>query len=172
LIPADHPCARIEWKRLSFRNPQSAIRNDFMPTIIFLCVANAARSQMAEGLAKVRAPTGWRVFSAGSHPANRVSQRAIAVMNEIGIDISRNRPKGMDEVPVAEADFVVTLCGEEVCPIVPGKVRKLHWPLKDPASATGSEAEQLQVFRDTRDEIDRRLSELWSQLLADGRISG
>lgn len=134
-----------------------------MPTIVFLCVANAARSQMAEGLARTRAPREWRVFSAGSNPAKRVSQRAIAVMNEIGIDISWSQPKGMDEVPVAEADIVVTLCGEEVCPIVPGNVRKVHWPLKDPAAATGTESEQLQVFRDTRDEIDRRLVGLWAE---------
>ena len=118
---------------------------------------------MAEGLARVRAPADWRVFSAGSNPARRVSQRAITVMKEIGIDMSGNRAKGMDDVPIAEADIVVTLCGEEVCPIVPGNVRKLHWPLRDPAGAIGSESDQLQVFRDTRDEIDRRLGDLWAE---------
>ena len=134
-----------------------------MPSVVFLCVANAARSQMAEGLASARAPKGWKVFSAGSNPANRVSRRAIAVMKEIGIDISRQEPKGMDDVPLAEADLVVTLCAEEVCPLVPGNVRKLHWPLRDPAATTGTEHEQLQAFRHVRDEIGIRLKELWKE---------
>lgn len=131
-----------------------------MPTLIFLCVANAARSQMAEGLARAAAPAGWRIFSAGSHPA-RVSRRAIEVMKEVGIDLSTHRSKGMDEVPLAEADLIVTLCAEEVCPVVPGGARKLHWPLADPAAAGGDEAAQLAAFRATRDAIARRLPGLW-----------
>ena len=117
---------------------------------------------MAEGLARARAPDGWRVFSAGSHPA-RVSRRAIAVMNEIGIDISQHYSKGMDEVPLDTADLIVTLCAEEVCPIVPGAVKKLHWPLKDPSGAAGTAEEQLAAFRMTRDEIARRLPELFAE---------
>jgi arsenate reductase len=132
-----------------------------LKTIIFLCVANAARSQMAEGLARARAPEGWRVFSAGSHPA-RVSRRAIEVMGEIGVDISQHYSKGMDEVPLDTADLIVTLCAEEVCPVVPGAVRKLHWPLQDPAQSTGPKEEQLAAFRKTRDEIAARLAELWN----------
>jgi len=131
-----------------------------MPTVVFLCVANAARSQMAEGLARAKAPAGWKVFSAGSHPA-RVSHRAIAVMKEIGIDISQHYSKGMDEVPLDSADLIVTLCAEEVCPIVPGAVKKLHWPLQDPSGIQGTEEEQLAAFRKTRDEIARRLPSLW-----------
>ena len=127
---------------------------------------------MAEGLAKASAPKGWRVFSAGSNPANRVSRRAIEVMKEIGIDIARQKPKGMDDVPLGEADLIVTLCADEVCPIVPGNTRKLHWPFPDPAGATGSESEQLAAFRDVRDEIDRKLKELWSERTAVGGRPG
>src|SRR6185295_17573018 len=117
---------------------------------------------MAEGIARVRAPRGWRVFSAGSHPGKRVSRRAITVMQEIGIDISSHHPKGVDAIPVADADIVVTLCAEEVCPIVPGNARRLFWPLNDPAAAPGSDGEQLEVFRDVRDEIAQRLDDLWT----------
>jgi arsenate reductase len=132
-----------------------------MPKIVFLCVANAARSQMAEGLARLRAPNGWEVLSAGSHPAQRVSSRAVIVMRELGIDISAQQPKSVDEITVEDADLVVTLCSDEVCPVLPGRVQRLHWPLRDPAAAIGVEADRLQVFRDVRDEIALRLSELW-----------
>ena len=124
---------------------------------------------MAEGLARARAPEGWKVFSAGSNPASRVSRRAIEVMKEIGIDIARQKPKGMDDVPLGEADLIVTLCADEVCPIVPGNTRKLHWPFPDPAGAAGSESEQLEAFRDVRDGIDLKLKKLWSEPTADGR---
>lgn len=118
---------------------------------------------MAEGLARVRAPEGWRMFSAGSHPA-RLSTRAVTVMKEIGIDIGAQYSKGTDEVPLDKADLIVTLCAEEVCPIVPGAVKKLHWPLQDPSGAKGTEEEQLAAFRKTRDEIGKKLPELWGRL--------
>ena len=103
------------------------------------------------------------MLSAGSHPAGRVSRRAVTVMGEIGVDISAQRPKSIDEIPVGEADLVVTLCADEVCPVVPGRVRRLHWPLPDPAAVSGTDDEQLKAFRETRDEIDRRLKEFWSR---------
>jgi arsenate reductase len=134
-------------------------------------VANAARSQMAEGLARKKAPSGWKILSAGSHPTSRVSRRATAVMREIGIDISGQRPKSVDQLPVHEADLVITLCAEEVCPVVPGRVKRLHWPLPDPAAATGPEEAQLQVFREARDEIARKLNCLWSGSETIGRGS-
>lgn len=125
-----------------------------MPTIVFLCVANSARSQMAEGLARALAPEGYRFLSAGSNPGalNPLAVRALA---ETGIDISHHRAKGLDDVPLAEADVVVTLCAEEVCPVVPGGVRRLHWPLPDPAP-------DLAAFRRVRDELRRLLPQLWS----------
>jgi arsenate reductase len=131
-------------------------------TLVFLCVANAARSQMAEGLARARAPAGWTVYSAGSAPA-RLSTTAVRVMDELGIDISAQHAKGMDAVPLERADVIVTLCAEEVCPVVPGsRARRLHWPLPDPAAVTASDRARLAAFRETRDELARRIPELFT----------
>lgn len=127
--------------------------------LLFLCVANSARSQMAEGLARRMAQTGTPIFSAGSNPAP-VNPFAVRVMREIGIDISDQRPKSVDEIPLDRIGVVVTLCAEEVCPVFPGPVRRLHWPIADPAwTGGGSEAERLREFRRARDEIGRRLEE-------------
>ncbi|HSL19892.1 MAG TPA: arsenate reductase ArsC [Vicinamibacterales bacterium] len=123
--------------------------------ILFLCVANAARSQMAEGLARHLFGDAAQVESAGSVPW-RVHPLAIAALSELGIDISSQRSKSVDEVNAGGFDLIVTLCAEEVCPVVPGNVRRLHWPLPDPSFA-GDERDRLQHFRDTRDEIQRRL---------------
>lgn len=123
--------------------------------ILFLCVANAARSQMAEGLARHLFGDAAHVESAGSVPS-RVHPLAIAALSELGIDISSQRSKGVTEVNAGAFDVIVTLCAEEVCPVVPGKVTRLHWPLADP-SVAGDEGDRLQQFRDTRDEIQRRL---------------
>lgn len=129
-------------------------------TLIFLCVANSARSQLAEGLARARAPAGWKVYSAGSEPGT-LHPLALEVMREIGIDISRQHAKGLDSVPLADADIIVTLCAEEVCPVAPGAHTRLHWPLPDPAAAAGSREERLGAFRAVRDEIAARLETLW-----------
>jgi arsenate reductase len=126
--------------------------------ILFLCVANSARSQMAEGLARRLAPPETRVYSAGSEPGS-VNPLAVRAMAEIGVDISGHRSKSVDEIPVDRVDAIVTLCAEEVCPVFPGPVRRLHWPVDDPARAGGSEAERLEVFRRVRDDIARRLEE-------------
>ncbi|MGH7543841.1 MAG: arsenate reductase ArsC [Gemmatimonadota bacterium] len=126
--------------------------------VLFLCVANSARSQMAEGLARRLAPPGTRVYSAGSEPGT-VNPLAVRAMAEIGVDISDHRSKSVDEIPVDRVDVVVTLCAEEVCPVFPGPVRRLHWPVDDPVRAGGSEAERLDAFRRARDEIGRRLEE-------------
>lgn len=130
-------------------------------TVVFLCVANSARSQMAEGVARARAPKGWTIYSAGSHPA-RLSSTAVEAMSEIGIDISKQHSKGTDDVPLAEADLIVTLCAEEVCPVVPGgRAKRLHWPLPDPAAVIDREL-RLAAFRRVRDELARRVGELWA----------
>ena len=123
-----------------------------MRTIIFVCVANAARSQMAEGLARAMAPEGYRFMSAGSDPGT-LSPLAVQALAEQGIDISHHRSKGLGDVPLAQADVIVTLCAEEVCPFVPGKVQRLHWPLPDPTDLEG--------FRSVRDELRRLLPALW-----------
>lgn len=128
-------------------------------TVVFLCVANSARSQLAEALARRIAPAGTIVLSAGSSPW-RVHPMAVRVLAEVGIDISGARSKGIDEIHIERADLVVTLCAEEVCPVVPGTVRRLHWPLEDPAEAWGEE-EMLKRFRETRDLLKGRIGELF-----------
>jgi arsenate reductase len=133
-----------------------------MKGILFLCVANSVRSQMAEGLARVMAPPGVEVYSAGSAPAG-VNPYAIEVMHEIGIDISRQRSKAVSEVPLEHTDIVVTLCAEEVCPTLPVTVRRLHWPLNDPGHTRGSRSEILQAFRATRDDLRARLCTLFRE---------
>lgn len=132
-----------------------------MKGVLFLCVANSARSQIAEGLARSLVPAEVKVWSAGSLPA-RVRPEAITVLREIGIDISHHRSKAVDEIPAAEVDTVITLCGEEECPLFLGKATRLHWGLPDPAAVTGSEDERLDAFRRTRDEIALRLRELFA----------
>jgi len=122
--------------------------------ILFLCVANSARSQMAEGIARSIAPRGISVWSAGSRPTT-VRPEAIAVLQEIGIDISGHRSKSVTEVPSSEIDTVITLCGEEECPVFLGKAKRLHWGLTDPAVAVGSETERLLAFREVRDRLFR-----------------
>jgi thioredoxin type arsenate reductase len=133
-----------------------------MNGILFLCVANSARSQMAEGIARSLAPPGMTIWSAGSRPTS-VRPEAIAVLREIGIDISSHRSKSVAEIPATEIDTVVTLCGEEECPVFLGKARRLHWGLPDPAAADGSEAERLAAFRKTREELSRRIAALFEQ---------
>jgi arsenate reductase len=132
-----------------------------MPTILFLCVANSARSQMAEGLARAMAPDGYRFLSAGSEPGV-LNPLAVAALAEMHIDISRQHAKGLAEISLNGVDTIVTLCAEEVCPVVPGSVRRLHWPLPDPARAAGSEPERLAAFRRTRDRLKELLPALWA----------
>ena len=136
--------------------------------IVFLCIANSARSQMAEGLARATAPHGWTVSSAGTNPG-RLNPLATAVMAEVGIDIGAHRPKRLDEVSVKGADLVVTLCSEEVCPTTPPGVKRLNWALPDPAAADGLQEERLEAFRTARSEIQRRLAALWPSLDKVGR---
>ena len=132
-----------------------------MPRILFLCVANSARSQMAEGLGRMLFGKQVEVMSAGSLP-KQVNPHAIHVMSEIGIDISRHQSKSVDAIDPATIDMVVTLCAEEVCPILPGKVKRLHWPIADPATTAGDQSpEAIQArFRTARDQIRMRLEVL------------
>ena len=124
--------------------------------VLFLCVANSARSQLAEGIGRALAPEGVKISSAGSEPTS-VRPQAVAVLAEVGIDISGNRSKGMDEV-ARPVDAVITLCAEEVCPAWLGSAHRIHWGLPDPAGVEGTEEEKLQAFRDVRDELRRRLA--------------
>lgn len=126
-------------------------------SILFLCVANSARSQMAEGLARRLFP-GLRILSAGSRPS-KVNPNAIEALAEVGIDIRYHFSKSVQDIDPKAVGVVITLCAEEVCPIFPGSVDRLHWPLPDPASDDPSltHEELLARFRTTRDEIQKRL---------------
>lgn len=129
--------------------------------MLVLCTANSARSQLAEGL--IRHDFGDRVdvFSAGVAPS-RVRPEAIAVMREIGIDISTHRSKHVSEFAGREFDDVITVCdaANEQCPIFPGRARRHHRDFKDPASVGGSEEQQLAAFRQTRDELRHWLTDI------------
>jgi len=119
---------------------------------------------MAEGFARKLAPQGIQVYSAGTEPKT-VHPLAIKAMKEIGTDISSQRSKSLEEVPLEGIDLVVTLCGEaaESCPTLPKKTERLHWPLPDPALAQGDDEEILKTFRAVRDEIRGRVEELFAR---------
>ena len=129
--------------------------------VLLLCVANSARSQMAEGLARHALGPDYEVASAGSAPS-RLNPHAVEVMAEIGIDISNHRAKSIDEFTLGEFDLVVTLCGEKDCPVLPPRVLRLHWPIDDPAGQeTDLPVERVRErFRRARDEINDRIARL------------
>jgi len=130
-------------------------------SILFLCVANSARSQMAEGLARALFGDAVRVQSAGSRPT-RVNPYAVRAMAELGIDLDAQRSKSVDTIDPASVDLVITLCADEVCPAFLGAAPRLHWPLTDPDRKDEdlSDAQRLQCFRDARDAIRARLEAL------------
>ena len=103
------------------------------------------------------APAGTKVWSAGSKPT-QVRPEAKIVLEEVGIDISGHRAKAVSEIPAAEVDTVITLCGEEECPLFLGQATRLHWGLPDPAGVEGDDDARLGAFRQTRDELCRRLA--------------
>lgn len=113
---------------------------------------------MAEGLFNAAAPAEWRASSAGTEPAAQVRPQAIAVMRELGIDISHHRPKHLKDALGSEIAIVVGLCQEEACPVIPG-ARSEHWPLRDPAGST-----DIQIYRDLRDDLRRRIADLSMRL--------
>lgn len=129
--------------------------------ILFLCIGNSARSQMAEGFLRHLSSNRFQPFSAGIEP-RAVHPLAIEAMLEKGIDISRQYSKGLNEVNLADIDVVITLCeeAEQRCPVLPVKVKKYHWFLSDPAKAEGSKEEKLEKFREVRDEIGKKVKEL------------
>ncbi len=137
--------------------------NNMVPMrVLFLCTHNSSRSQMTEGLLRVRGGSQYQVFSAGTHP-RAVHPLAVKAMAELGIDISEqagHRAKGIeefgDEPPM---DLVVTVCDEaaEECPYFPRARRKAHWGFPDPSAATGTEEERLEVFCRVRDAIAARI---------------
>jgi arsenate reductase len=132
-----------------------------MLKIMFLCTANSCRSQMAEGLARELGKGFIEPYSAGVMTAD-VQPRAIEVMKEIGIDISRQRSKLIDPELLKEMNVLISLCdyADNLCPQLPKGIKKLHWPIKDPVGTTGTEQIIVQAFRRARDEIRLRIIKL------------
>ena len=132
-----------------------------MPTVrvLFLCTHNSARSQMAEGLLRNAAGDRFEAHSAGTE-ATRVRPLAIRAMDELGIDISKQTSKTLDPYVDQKFDYVITVCDDanESCPIFPNAVHRIHWSLPDPSKATGTEEQQLAVYRTVREELRARIA--------------
>ena len=134
--------------------------------ILYLCTGNSCRSQMAEGWTRQLGGNAFSVESAGIE-AHGKNPRAIAVMRESGVDISGQESTIVDDGMLQRADFVVTVCGhaDEQCPVLPAGTKKVHWPLSDPARASGSEEQIMAEFRATRDEVKHRVESLLTQMM-------
>lgn len=138
-------------------------------SVLFLCTGNSCRSQMAEGWARALGGDRLAVQSAGIEAHGR-NPRAIEVMREAGVDISGQASTRLTPEMLEDVDLVVTVCGhaDEHCPVLPAGVRRLHWPLEDPARAQGSESEIMDIFRASRDDIRRRIAALIEDLEGEG----
>ena len=129
--------------------------------VLILCTGNSARSQMAEGLLRHLAGDRFEVHSAGIHPS-LVRPEAIAVMRELGIDLSTHRSKPVDEFAEHTFDVVITVCdhAREHCPVFPGVAQRIHWSFEDPAAVEGTETLRLAAFREIRDQIAAKMRSL------------
>ena len=132
-------------------------KEDTKPTVLILCTGNSCRSHMAEGILKSVAGESLNVQSAGSNPAGYVHPLAIKALGEIGIDISSNSSKHMNEFLDQNVETVITVCGnaDQACPVYPGQVNRFHWPFFDPAKAEGSEEDIYEKFKTVRNEIKK-----------------
>jgi len=132
-----------------------------LPLVYFLCTGNACRSQMAEGWARALFGNHLQAASAGVQPTS-LDPRATAAMAEVGVDISAQVSKMVDPLLLARADLVITLCddADQRCPTTPPHVRRLHWPIRDPAAASGSPEQVFEVFRQVRDLLRMRIETL------------
>ncbi len=140
---------------------EAAILRAISPTgVLFMCVANSARSQLAEGIARSLAPSSVRVFSAGSEPTE-IRLEAVKVLKSMGLDPSGQHAKGVEAIEAAQVDTVITLCAEEVCPVYLGRAHRVHWGLPDPAREAGSPADRLNAFFRTASELKKRLEGIW-----------
>lgn len=128
--------------------------------VLFLCVANSARSQMAEGLAKKILGSDFTIKSAGSSPSGTVHEHAVTAMKEENIDISNQTSKFYDDLSkdfLSDLDYVITLCAEEICPTMATNAKRLHWGLPDPAAANSDH--RLKAFRDIKNQLNKKLIE-------------
>jgi arsenate reductase len=138
--------------------------------ILVLCTGNSARSQMTEGILR-SLDSGLEVFSAGTQPAARVNSYAIRVMQEIGLDISRGKPKSVSQFVSQSFDYVITVCddADRDCPVFTGRVgKRIHIGFTDPARATGSDEHVMSVFRQVRDQIRTKFGEFYKKEIKSG----
>ncbi len=152
-FPSAGPSWMAEARAMRRVNPQG---------VLFLCVANSARSQIAEGVARRLAPNTVRMQSAGSHPT-QLRPEAATVLSEWGIDVTTHHSKNVADIDPETVDTVITLCSEEECPVFLGRAERYHWDLPDPAAVEGDEATRLAAFRQVRDELEKRLAVVFSQ---------
>ena len=132
--------------------------------ILFLCVGNSARSQIAEGLAKSMMGSKYNIQSAGSQPSGSVHQNAISTMKEIGINISNYESKSLEDIDkdfMNDVDYIITLCAEEFCPTLNNKAKKIHWANEDPDNDSYSNQQLEKEFRRTRENIFKLLKKFF-----------
>jgi arsenate reductase len=142
---------------------EAAILRALKPAgILFLCVANSARSQIAQGIAQMLAPENVKIQSAGSTPTD-VRPEAITILKETGADTSKLFSKSVSDIDYETVDTVITLCKEEECPFFLGKALRVHWELEDPAAVTGSEQTRLDSFRATFAELKKRIGVIFDK---------
>jgi arsenate reductase len=128
--------------------------------VLFVCVANAARSQMAEGFARFLGPSAITIYSAGSAPTE-VHPKAVAAMREVGINISEHESKSLDAIPLTNVAVAITLCEEDECPVLPDDIELLSWPMPDPLNGELPEGDETLAFRRVRDQIRELVSSLF-----------
>ena len=133
----------------------------FNMKIAFVCTGNSCRSQMAEGFAKKILGEKWAVYSAGVSPLGKILPLTFDVMKEVGIDISLQYSKGLDDIPLNEIDYFITLCGsaKDHCPVLPSHIEKEHWPIDDPYQWSTNSEMLFNKYRDVRDDIKKRIEQ-------------
>ena len=136
-------------------------------SVLFVCTGNSCRSQIADGLMRDMAGDRFDVFSAGSHPS-RLHPASVTVMAEWGVDISRHTSDSIDEYLYKGIDIVITVCdnASQVCPAFPGDAKRIHWSIDDPFHGWGAEPNDLEPYRDTREELKNRINDFLAELPA------
>jgi arsenate reductase (thioredoxin) len=160
-------CALATLMLLTTRGPSAQLPQGGRKRILVLCTGNSARSQMAEGILK-SLDAGLDVQSAGTQPAARVNPFAIRAMKELGVDISAEHPKSVQQFVAQSFDYVITVCddADKNCPNFTGKVgKRVHIGFPDPAAAIGTDAEVMAVFRQVRDDIRNRFTDFYQHTI-------
>jgi protein-tyrosine-phosphatase len=156
---------RLKGKDVRHRNLKKGLLFDDIRGILFICVHNSARSQIAEAWARALLPEAVKVWSAGSDPSDSVHPDAISVMRDAGINIGHQKPKKISSIPIDEVDVMIVMCGEELCPDLPDIKKRETWILPDPAKYSAGTPETIARMADIRDQIKNRILEFKKDLL-------